>query len=91
METRYCTDNHGRNVIAHRHAFPPRRGTLRDWLAAEQYRFQLGAIDLEESRRGITLVSITDGQLTAALGSRGDGYVIHGLDRQQENVAKAHE
>lgn len=68
----YGTDLEGRVVVAHHHAYPPTdyvcHNTLQraKFLAAEQLRMDLAAADLDEARRGIALVSITDGKLTLA-------------------------
>ena len=66
----YSQDSHGHMVVAHHHAHPPTdfvlksKQNLAKYLVAEQYRLDLGAADMEEARRGICMVSITEGQLT---------------------------
>jgi len=66
----YLKDCHGHTVVAHRHAHPPTdfvcksKEHLAKYLAAEQYRLDLAAADLDEARRGICLVTISQGQVT---------------------------
>ena len=66
----YTTDTEGRVVVAYHNAFAPLdfvtsgNENVAKYLAAEQYRLDLAAADMEEARRGISMVSITDGKLT---------------------------
>ena len=63
---RYWTDKEGHNVVGHHMAYAPydymfaSKENLSKYLAAEQFRLDLGAADLEEARKGI-VVSVADG------------------------------
>lgn len=66
----YTTDKQGRVIVAHHKAYPPTKyistspQNKAKFLAAEQFRLDLAAADIDEARRGIAMVTITDGQLT---------------------------
>ncbi|CAB9501028.1 expressed unknown protein [Seminavis robusta] len=63
---RYAKDMEGHPVVGHHHAYSPYKymftgkQNLGKYLAAEQYRLDLGAADMEEARTGIAVVSVAD-------------------------------
>jgi hypothetical protein len=65
---RYTKDREGRVVVAHLHACAPTsfalssKKNLATYFAAELYRFDLSAADMEEARKGIAVVGVTDGK-----------------------------
>jgi len=89
---RYNTDKEGRVVVAHHHAYAPldyiyaSKENLAKSLAAEQYRMDLSAADLEEARRGTTLVSISEGHVSMPRAMRYLRFVVKG----QENLKDMH-
>jgi len=88
----YKTDKEGRVVVAHHHAYAPldfiyaNKQNLAKYLAAEQYRMDLSAADLEEARRGTTLVSISEGHVSMSRAMRYLRFVVKG----QENLKDMH-
>jgi len=92
LVNRYKTDREGRVVVAHHHAFVPidyiyaNKQNLAKCMAAEQYRMDLSAADLEEARRGTTLVSISEGHLSMSRAVRYLRFVVTG----QENLKDMH-
>jgi len=89
---RYKTDQEGRVVVAHHHAYAPldfinaKKQNFAKYLAAEQFRLNLAAADLEEARRGAAMVSVTEGQITMARAMRYVRFVVKG----QENMKDMH-
>jgi len=89
---RYKTDKEGRVVVAHHHTFAPLdfiyadKQNMAKYLAAEQYRLDLAAADMDEARRGVAMVSVTDGQLTMSRAMRYLRLIVKG----QENLKDMH-
>ncbi|CAB9515122.1 expressed unknown protein [Seminavis robusta] len=90
--TNFSHDHEGRVVVAHHHAHAPSDFVYQSkkngakYLAAEQFRMNLGAVDMEEARRGMCMVSITDNQLTTKRSFRYLRLVTHA----QENLKSMH-
>lgn len=65
----FSTDRQGCVIVAHHHAYAPTKYVNASsenrarFLAAEQLRMDLAAADVIEARRGIAMVTITDGKL----------------------------
>jgi hypothetical protein len=89
---RYTKDREGHNVVGHHHAHSPYwymfagDDHLAKYLAAEQWRLDLAAADLEEARKGIAVVSVADGHW----GIMGGYRYLRVLTKAKDNVNEMH-
>lgn len=89
---RYNQDKEGHNVVGHHHAYAPydyifkSSANLGKYLAAEQWRLDLGAADLEEARKGIAIVSVAD----SLWGIAGAYRYLRVLTKARDNVNDMH-
>ena len=89
---RYSRDKEGHNVVGHHMAYAPydfmfaSKENLGKYLAAEQWRLDLGAADLQEARKGIAVVSVADG----LWGIEGAYRYLRVLTKANDNVNDMH-